>query len=510
MSVWRMGKGVRRMTERSRTCERQIEANTLSRLAIIDCARMAHCDSLAIASGIASFQLMEQAARVVVSALCNRWSPRPITILCGPGNNGGDGYALGWMLRDLGWPVRLFALAAPVTADAHHHARGWGQAVADLADFQPMPGDLVVDALFGAGLTRPLTGEALRALVRCVDRQAILVAVDVPSGLHGDTGQVWGFAAPACLTVTFARPKPGHLLLPGRALCGALVVGDIGITDAMVTASRPNCWRNDPALWLLPAPGLMDHKFSRGHVLLIGSAETSGAIRLAARAARRAGVGLASVAAPANALPLYGADQPGLLLRPIAGGEDVAALLTDGRINQLVIGPGLGRGDWARDCTEAALAAARPAVLDADLFSLFADAPDQLAQAIRAPTVLTPHLGEFERVFGPVAGDRIAAVRQASAAVGAVIVLKGADSIIAHPDGRVILNDHASPYLATAGSGDVLAGTIAGLMAQGVPVFDAAAAGVWLHGAAGRHCGRGLIAEDLADALPLVWPDERR
>jgi len=494
------------MTDRSRTCERLIDANTLSRLAIIDCARMAHCDSLAIASGIASFQLMEQAARVVVSAMCNLWSPRAVAILCGPGNNGGDGYAIGWMLRDLGWSVRLFALTAPATEDARHHAGRWGQAVGDLAVFHPQANELVVDALFGAGLTRPLAGAALQALVRCVDQQAMLVAVDVPSGLHGDTGQVWGFVAPATLTVTFARPKPAHLLRPGREMCGDLVIGDIGISDAMVTQCRPMLWRNEPALWRLPMPNAADHKFSRGHVLLIGSAETSGAIRLAARAARRAGVGLASVAAPAEALPLYGADQPGLMLRPIAGGQDVAALLADPRINQLVIGPGLGRGAWARDCAEAALAAARPAVLDADLFSLFAGAPTQLAHAIQAPAILTPHLGEFERVFGPMAGDRLGAVRCAAAQTGCVIVLKGADSLIAHPDGRVILNDHASPYLATAGSGDVLAGTIAGLMAQGMAPFDAAAAGVWLHGAAGRHCGRGLIAEDLPEAIPQVWP----
>ncbi|MDR3531982.1 MAG: NAD(P)H-hydrate dehydratase, partial [Rhodopila sp.] len=347
--------------------------------------------------------------------------------------------------------------------------------------------DVVIDAVFGAGLTRPVTGlvaDTLQAARR-------VVAVDVPSGLDGGTGAVMGYAPAAEMTVTFFRLKPGHLLLPGRDLCGATVLADIGLPPAVLTEIAPHAFANLPTLWQLPTLETDAHKYTRGHVTVVGGATMTGAARLAAEAARRAGAGMVTIAAR-GAAETYRSGEPGLLVSE----AHIATLLQDERRKVWVCGPGLGPGE-ARAVFPALIAANRTVVGDADVFSAFAGHPD----ALRGAAVLTPHAGEFARVFGAPAHDRLSAARKAAARTGAVVLLKGADTIIAAPDGKAAINLSAPPWLATAGAGDVLSGIIAGLLAQGMPAWDAAAAGAYLHGHAAAIAGPGLVVEDLLPAL---------
>jgi hydroxyethylthiazole kinase-like uncharacterized protein yjeF len=395
-----------------------------------------------------------------------------VLALCGPGNNGGDGLVAARLLAQWGWPVTVAAPGGPgFTAGAAARA------------------GLVIDALFGAGLSRDLAPE-LAAVLGAARR---LVAVDVPSGLDGATGQPRGFAPPATLTVTFFRRKPGHLLLPGRTLCGELVLADIGMPAAVLDLVRPVTFRNTPALWTPPAPDAASHKYTRGHLTILGGAMT-GAARLAAMAARRAGAGLVTIAARDGAA-IYRAGDPGV----IVSDAPLPALLADPRRAAWLCGPGLGEAAGA--CLARLLAAGRTVVADADALTACSGRPELLAGA----AVLTPHDGEFARVFGGPGPDRLAAARAAARRSGAVVVLKGPASVIAAPDGRAAINDDAPAWLATAGSGDVLAGIIAALLAQRMPPWEAACAGVWLHGRAGRLAGAGLIAEDLPDLLPRAF-----
>jgi hydroxyethylthiazole kinase-like uncharacterized protein yjeF len=375
-------------------------------------------------------------------------------------------------------------------SDAAAAARLWFGTTVPFTPEEASRTDVVVDAVFGAGLTRPVTGlvaDTLRAARR-------IVAVDVPSGLDGATGQPLGYAPAAELTVTFFRLKPGHLLLPGRDLCGRIELVDIGIPDTVLGSVAPNTFANLPALWRLPHLKSESHKYTRGHVTVVGGAAMTGAARLAAEAARRAGAGMVTIAAR-GAASVYRSSEPGVLVSE-AG---VAMLLEDDRRKVWVCGPGLGPDD-ARLIFPALIEAKRAVVADADVFSAFAGKPDALAGA----AVLTPHAGEFARVFGAPANDRVTAVRDAARQAGSVVLLKGADTIIAAPDGKVAINLSAPPWLATAGAGDVLSGIIAGLLAQGMPAWEAAAAGAYLHGRAGAVAGPGLIVEDLLPALLRV------
>jgi ADP-dependent NAD(P)H-hydrate dehydratase / NAD(P)H-hydrate epimerase len=362
--------------------------------------------------------------------------------------------------------------------------------------------ELVIDALFGAGLARPLEGMA-RALVEAIgERHLDCLAVDVPSGLDADSGEVLGAAPTAKLTVTFGRAKPGHYLLPGRSLCGELVVADIGIPDSVVEGIGPRLWLNGPWLWGgdLTPPRPEDHKYSRGHVLILAGGRMTGAGRLAARGARRAGAGMVTLLAPAPALPIYAGDQPGLLTSPIS---ELERYLGDRRISAVLIGPGAGRGAATRRHVLQVLESGKPAVLDADALTVFAEAPNELFEPIRGPTLFTPHAGEFARLF-PTAGNKLSRARDAARTSGASVLFKGNDTVLAAPDGRAIINANAPATLATAGAGDVLAGIILALMGQEIAPFEAGAAGIWLHGAAAAARGPGLIAEDLPDSLPSV------
>jgi hydroxyethylthiazole kinase-like uncharacterized protein yjeF len=424
----------------------------------------------------------------VARAVRARHRPCRTLVLCGPGNNGGDGYVAARHLAEAGWPVWVAALAPP-RGDALAAAERWHGPTSPFTPETAARAELVIDAVFGAGLVRDLE-EAPAAVLRAARR---LVAVDVPSGLDGATGAVRGFAPPAVLTVTFFRLKPGHLLLPGRSLCGETVLADIGLPDAALPAGI-RTFRNHPSLWPLPVPDPAGHKYSRGHVTVLGGAAMTGAARLAAVAARRAGAGMVTIAATGSA-DIYRAGEPGT----IVDAHPLASLLADPRRAVWVCGPGLGAAASAAALPEL-LAAGRQVVVDADALTLCAGAPERL----RGAAVLTPHAGEFARVFGAPGPDRLAAARAAAARTGAVVLLKGADTIVAAADGRAVVNASAPPWLATAGAGDVLAGLIAGLLAQGMPAWEAACAAAWLHGAAAASAGAGLIAEDLPALLPAA------
>ncbi len=493
-----------------------------ARLALLGAAEMAAADRAAIAAGVTGLALMEQAGRAVADAASRRCPVGgAILVLCGPGQNGGDGFVAARLLRERGFAVTL-ALAGESSAwrgDAAVMAARWQGAIAALADARPQAHGLVIDALFGAGLNRPLAGD-VAALVEQVNAAGVpVIAVDVPSGLSGDTGQAQGAVVRADETVTFFRLKPGHLLHPGRELCGVVTLADIGLDAGVVFAPggvRPRRFANAPALWrdAFPVYGPGTHKYRRGAVLaLAGGPEGVGAPRLAARAALRIGAGLATIACRADALAAHAGRGPDALMqRAILSAAGLDLMLAEARLGAVVAGPALGLDAKARAQVAAVLRSPAPAVLDADALTLLALRPRSLARVAGrrgGALVLKPHEGEFARLFGGVATVREAASkleRAAAAAAfsGAVVVLKGADSVIAAPDGRAAINTTGSPALATAGAGDVLAGMIAGLLAQGMPAFAAACAAVWLHGRAGEHCGFGLIADDLPEALPAV------
>jgi NAD(P)H-hydrate epimerase len=481
------------------------------RHALLTPQQMGEADRLTIAGGIPGIVLMENAGRAVADAVSRRWPKQKALVLCGPGNNGGDGFVAARILAERGWPVRVALLGAQeaLKGDAAAAAARWTGPVEPLARAVIRDAGLVIDALFGAGLARPIEGVS-RDVIAAVDSARLpVIAVDVPSGVDGASGAVLGIAPKAALTVTFFRRKPGHLLLPGRSHCGETLVAPIGISDAVLGDIQPEVAANHPDWWRdnFPWPLPESHKYTRGHALVAGGAVMTGAARLAARAAARLGAGLVTVAAPQTAFPIYAAALTGIIVQPAGGLDAFRALLADPRRNAALIGPGAGVGDDTRDKVLAILAAEKRAVLDADALTSFADNAEVLFGAIRSPCVLTPHEGEFGRLFAnlvDVSGSKLERACRAARLSGAVMLLKGNDTVIAAPDGRAAISQGAPPELATAGSGDVLAGMVLGLLAQGMPPFEAAAAAVWLHADAARRFGPGLIAEDLVEALPTA------
>lgn len=491
--------------------------------------QMYRADQLAVEYGVPSWSLMQAAGKAVAQqALMLSQRGQRVVVLCGPGNNGGDGYVAAGLLVANGRTVHVMALGdvRSLRGDAARAYEGWmsrpGATVEPLDERALRAGDLVIDALFGAGLNRPPEGAAQR-MITAVNRLGLpCVAVDVPSGVAGDSGEVWGEAIQADATVCFFRAKPGHYLYPGKAACGRLVVADIGIPEAVLDLLQPALAVNGPVLWRLPVPGWQDHKYSRGHVTVVGSAEMSGAARLAVAAARRIGAGLVTAAVPRSALALYGADAPGALLAgvsddPAEAVTDVLALLDDPRRSVVVIGPGLApsqaTGDLVLGCLARAAAMGRRLVLDAGALTAFQGRSEALFEAIAqgAEVVLTPHDGEFARLFPDLAqgGSRLSRAQQAASRCGAVMVLKGPDSVVSTPQGKAALAPFTAADLATAGSGDVLAGLIAGAWAQGLAPFQAACCSVWMHSEAARRFGAGLIAEDLPAAIPALLSELR-
>lgn len=475
--------------------------------ALLDVRQMGDADRLSVDAGVSAFELMANAGACVAHAIVTRWTSRPLLVLCGPGNNGGDGFVTAQVLADAGWPVRvaMFGSRDDLKGEAHRHAERWQGNVEALDPGVLEGAELIVDALFGAGLSRALSGAALETLAAADRGDAPIIAIDVPSGVMGDTGAVMG-AVRATLTVTFFRKKPGHLLLPARRLCGEVMVTDIGTPPSVLESIASTTFENDPCLWRFDLPMTADeaNKHTRGHALIFGGYPMTGAARMAARAAARAGAGLTTIAVPELALSVYAASLTSIMVRPIVTPDDFMHLLNRSRFSAWLIGPGAGADKETLGRTVAMLATGCPTVIDADAITVFQDDPGALDRAITGPCVLTPHDGEFKRVFDP-AGDKLTRTRAAAKRCGAVIVLKGSDTVIAAPDGRAIINTNAPATLATAGSGDVLGGIILGLMAQGMNAFLAAAAGVWLHGAAATAFGPGLLAEDLPDLLPHVF-----
>lgn len=476
--------------------------------ALLTAEESRQADRATIESGTPGKTLMEKAGRAVATLIGEIYPPRPVLVVCGTGNNGGDGFIVARLLKERGWPVDLAVAgnARDIKGDAAEARHAWIEAGGEYPAFSPdmlQDKQLVVDALFGTGLNKNIEGEALQAITSINNSGMPVVAVDIASGVNAGDGAVMGIAVRATHTVTFVRPKLGQVLLPGKTYTGTLHVFDIGISGDDVAARH---FLNIPALWksLFPIPGFDSHKYTRGHAVVIGGGiSCTGAARLAALSALRAGAGLVSVACPPEALPVYASALTAVMTKPVKDKKELQALLADDRITAALIGPGAGVDAETRQRALQILALKKPCVLDADGLSAFKDNPTELFSAIHAPTVLTPHEGEFARLFS-IAGNKTQRAREAANQSKAVVVLKGNDTVIASPNGRVIVNAGAPAWLATAGSGDVLAGLIAGLLAQGMPAFEAAAAGVWMQSRAATAFGPGLIAEDLPSQIPTV------
>ena len=475
---------------------------------VLTTSAMAAVDRTAIAGGIPGIVLMESAGRAITRAIVDRFPPCRVLVLAGPGNNGGDGYVVARRLRAAGWPVTVAAFGdrGRLKGDAALAAARWPGPVRPLDEAPDLPGELVVDALFGAGLDRPLDDDLAKTLERCTAGRRHVVAVDVPSGVDGDTGAVSAGTPRAALTVTFCRPKPGHLLQPAAGLMGEIVCADIGIPDAAVAAHDVGLRVNTPAEWahLLPQRTAVAHKYSFGHALIIGGgAAETGAASMAALAAARIGAGLVTVAAPSEALASYAARGASLMTRPLDTAGDLDRLLAERRYAAILFGPAAGLGPRSTAIVERLLAAGRPLVLDADALTAFGQLQGDAARPMPLPaaTVLTPHDGEFRRLSAAT-GDRLHRALDAAAAFGCTVLLKGADTVVAAADGRARLNPGAPGNLATAGTGDVLAGMITGLVAQGLEPFAAAAAAAWLHGVAAAACPTPMLATDLLPQLP--------
>jgi ADP-dependent NAD(P)H-hydrate dehydratase / NAD(P)H-hydrate epimerase len=485
---------------------------------LLTTAEMAEADRATIAAGTPGITLMENAGRAVADAAAAEQGTR-VVVVAGPGNNGGDGFVAARLLAERGFVVRVAFVGdrARLKGDAAGAAGRWGGPTVRAEPGALADADIVIDALFGAGLDRPVEGPA-RAMIEAMNKAGRpVIAVDLPSGINGTTGAVMGVAVMATRTVTFFRRKPGHLLLPGRVHCGPVTVADIGIPASVLDSIRLATFANTPALWggSFPVPTVEGHKYARGHAAVVsGGISTTGAARLAARGALRAGAGLVTIASPRDALAVNAASSLAVMVRAVDGPLELADFLADTRRNAVVLGPGGGVGPTMREQARAALASEAGVVLDADALTSFADEPAALFSAIGKRggrgVVMTPHEGEFSRLFNELTADsklhsKLEKARAAAKMSGAIVLLKGPDTVVAAPDGRAAIAANAPPYLATAGSGDVLAGMIAGLMAQRMPPFEAASAAVWLHGEAANQFGPGLISEDLPEALPAAY-----
>ncbi|MBN8530743.1 MAG: NAD(P)H-hydrate dehydratase [Alphaproteobacteria bacterium] len=476
---------------------------------ILSTAQMREAEAFAVRAGLSLDQLMENAGRRVFEAVTKHIKPSETLVLCGPGNNGGDGFVAARLLKEAGWNVRVLQ-SKPTegyTGPAAKAAKAYDGKRDILAMKDVGSPALVIDALYGAGLSRPLEGVEAEVIEHLARRGASSVAVDVPSGVNADSGEVAGPVLPALFTVTFFRRRPGQLLMPGKRFCGRTLVADIGISDKALTGMEPVAVENVATLWnsRFKAPGPETHKYHAGHaVVLSGDRWHTGAARLAAMAALRAGAGLVTVACEAAALPLMASGPAALLTRPLRHWRDMKDLLADPRRNAFLIGPGAGMGEATRHHVLTLLGSGRSVVLDADALTVFRHHQNALFALIQGPTILTPHAGEFRRLFPDLTGDKLAQTRAAALRSKAVVVHKGSDTVIAAPDGRVAINANAPAWLATAGSGDVLAGICLALLARGMEPFYAACAAVWLHGDAANHAGPGLIADDLPEKLPAV------
>ncbi|WP_417317963.1 NAD(P)H-hydrate dehydratase [Emcibacter sp.] len=495
---------------------------------LLSTAEMGQADRLTIDAGLPGRQLMEAAGQSIARIILDKFNPGRTLVLCGPGNNGGDGFVVARVLKEKGWPVVLMLMGAreKLGGDAGIMADLWDGEILPLSREGLDDYELIVDGLFGAGLDRPLDGEVLDLVMAANKSTARKVAIDVPSGLSGDSGLALGACIEADITVTFLRRKPGHVLYPGKAFCGELFVTDIGISDRVLEDIHPHTWVNTPAVWgeRYPRLAVTGHKYSRGHAAIVsGDIAHTGACRLAAGAALRVGAGLVSVICDGEAVAAHAAHLTAVMIKCCESPEAFKELLHDVRLNAWCIGPANGVTEETRENVLSILLAGKHVVIDADALSIFKSEPEELFAAIKSfgrqdagcGTVLTPHEGEFARIFPDLAGreghyDRLAAAREAAKRSGAVVLLKGPDTVVVGPGGRATIMENAPADLATAGSGDVLSGLVTGLLAQGMPAFEAASAAVWLHVQVARAFGAGLIAEDIAPCLPPVLEKLRK
>ena len=485
---------------------------------VLTSAEMERADRLTIAGGTPGFALMLSAGQAVAEAAMELVEEGPILVVAGPGNNGGDGFVAAAELAAQGREVSVILMCERdhLRGDAASAARGWKYPVLPFNPQAIGKPALIIDALFGAGLSRLVDGDPAEMIEAINGNGAPVLSVDLPSGVNGSSGAIMGVAVRATETVTFFRKKPAHLLLPGRINCGRIRLADIGIDSDVLAEIGSQTFENTPQFWrkFFPVPQTSGHKYARGHALIVsGDMAATGAARMAARGCLRAGAGLVTLASPRDALAVNASALTAVMVHAVDTVVEFGEMLSDRRLNSIVIGPGAGVGERTIDFVHTALSAQRRLVLDADALTSFAATPDRLFEAIKASrdpqVVLTPHEGEFPRLFSDISNkhpyrSKLERVRAAAERSGAVVLLKGPDTTVASPDGRATIAANAPPWLATAGAGDVLAGIIAGLLAQGVPAFEAASMAVWMHGEAGREAGPGLIAEDLPEVLPAV------
>ena len=475
---------------------------------------MDRAEKLAMEAGVSSLTMMENAGRAATEEVVRRF-PRGsrIAVLCGPGNNGGDGFVCARYLRERGYQVRLSLLGRKeeLQRDPKEMARRWDEAIEPFGVKSIEGAQAVVDAVFGIGLSRDVSGPVAQVIEEVATRAIPVVAIDVPTGIDGTSGAVRGAAFKAVSTITFFRRKTGHVLLPGRLYCGDVRAAEIGIPASVIEQIQPGALANDPDFWLrfFPKVRVDAHKYDRGHAVVVsGPMERTGAARIAARTALRAGAGLVTVATSKSAFYINASQLSAIMVDAYDGAEGLAELLEDKRITSVLIGPGAGTDPEVKDLVAAVLASHATVVLDAEAITAFSEAPAELFERIKARipalTIMTPHEGEFKRLFPELAEEpsKIVRARRAAEVSGSVIILKGADTVAVHPGGLAAVNENAPPWLATAGSGDALAGLVTGLAAQGMAAFDAATAAVWIHGELAQNFGPGLIAEDLPDLMP--------
>lgn len=481
--------------------------------AILTCDEVRAAEQRAVEAGISLWALMRKAGQACADVLHAEFPEGRVVVLAGPGNNGGDAFVAAQRLRDLGRNVWLYDLAPTRdrTAEGALALNALTGPRQPLEDMRLSPDDVVLDGLFGAGLSRSLSGEAAFAAEQVNASGAKVVAIDVPSGINGDSGAVPGLAIRADVTVTFCAKKPAHVLQPAASLCGDVIPAEIGFGRFVAEIGQGRLQENGPALWAhsLRWPEASSHKHQRGRLAVVtGGLANTGAARLAAQAGLRTGAGLVTLLCPPGALIVVASSVTAVMTSSFASSSDLVSQTK--KSSAVVIGPAAGVTDAARANIEALARAGRSLVLDADALTVFGGQSVQLRAILSAPAILTPHTGEFERLFPGLlakSANRIDAVRAAASEVNTVVLLKGADTVIAAPDGRAVVNTHATPFLATAGAGDVLAGIIGGLLAQGLSAFDAACAAAWMHGDAGLRVGAGLTAEDLDQALRGVLHD---
>ncbi len=481
-------------------------------LQVLSVPQMYEADRLAIESGISGLELMENAGQGIAAHIEEGWDACSVLILCGPGNNGGDGYVVARALSEAGWPVAVHTFGDPekLSGDAKMMFELYLGDTFPLSEIDLSGTELVVDALFGAGFKGELPDEIRNLFLEIKNKEIPFVAVDVPSGVNGSSGEICPGTIEANLTVSFFRPKIGHLLYPARSYIGALDIVDIGIPEEVLDTIDVRISDNDPDLWLDNMPKYLasDHKYSRGHAAIVGGGMSStGAARISARAALRAGAGAVTVVSPPSALMIYSQAQEAVMVKSVEDDLQFSDWLKEKRINTVLVGPGNGIKERTRTFVEMSLKLDCSVILDADALTVFKDDPDKLFGLIKnknkGQVVITPHEAEFVRLFD-LSGSNLERCQQASTLSGAIVLLKGATTVIADPDGQAVMNTIAPPWLATAGSGDALAGIIAGLAASTIDLYKATCAAVWIHSEAANEFGPGLIAEDIETIIPRV------